>query len=1105
MDALSRLSLRNRALTALLTVFLIVAGGYATGTLKRELIPSIEFPVIAVVTPAPGAGAGAVEERVTKPIERAILGLRGVDRVESSSSANISTVTVTLDYGTDLGQAQTDAQRAVLNIRGLPEDSDPQVFAGSISDFPIIQLSVSGGANEQELLAKVRDQMVPAIEEIDGVREAQVSGAAEQVVRVDVDQAKLAAAGVSPAALVDLLKSNGVLIPAGQLTSGTTDLSVQAGSPLTSLDDLRALPLPTESPEPATQPTATAQPPTQPTTGPSPTAPAQPSGAPQPTPQAPAEPTTLGDVATVELVTGDVTSFSRTGGESSLTVAITKTPDGNTVAISRALEQLRPELDAMVTNGRTTVVYDQAPFIEKSVEDLATEGMLGLLFAVIVVFVFLLSLRLTLVTAVSIPLSLLIAMLGLQIAGFTLNILTLGALTIAVGRVVDDSIVVIENIQRHLRMGEAKRDAIPKAVKEVAMAITSSTLATVAVFLPLGLVGGQVGELFRPFAFTVTLAMLASLFVALTIVPVLGYWFLRGDQRARPVPASEAAPTEALQAEPPQTAYAAEPGPAAYASQAVAETASKGTSRFRIPEQDEPVTRLQRSYLPTLRLALRRPVITLVVGVLILVASGFGATLLKTDFIGNQGGNTLIVQQQLPAGTALEETDAAAKELEKELATRDDLESYQVTVGTAGPLAAFLGGGANTATFNLTTVEDADLEAISADLRAFGDQHPDLGLLTVTEGQGGPQGTTAEIVVQAPDDASLREAAEAITAQMKKIEEARDVSNDLSAVVPTVRVEVDRAKATAAGLTETQVGGLVAATLRGQNLGEVTLDGVGHDVILRQGEAPATVAELEALPVGAGPAGPLTLADVATVAQVEEPVSLSRVDGARSATVSATPNADDLGAVTAALNQVVADTDLPPGATATVGGVSADQAEAFGQLGLALLIAIAITYAVLVGTFGSLLQPLILMMSIPFAATGAVGLLLLTDTPLGVASMIGLLMLVGIVVTNAIVLIDLVNQYRARGLGIREAVLEGARHRFRPIVMTALATVLALTPMAFAITGGGAFISQPLAIVVIGGLVSSTLLTLVLVPALYVLVEGFRHRRGYGADHLHEV
>ena len=245
---------------------------------------------------------------------------------------------------------------------------------------------------------------------------------------------------------------------------------------------------------------------------------------------------------------------------------------------------------------------------------------------------------------------------------------------------------------------------------------------------------------------------------------------------------------------------------------------------------------------------------------------------------------------------------------------------------------------------------------------------------------------------------------------------------------------------------------------------------------------------------------PVTLAQVATVKEVQSPASLSRTDGARTATISATPTSDDLGAVTAALTKVVSETTLPAGATAKVGGVSADQAQAFGQLGLALLVAVAITYAILVATFGSLLQPLVLMVSIPFAATGAIGLLLVTGKPLGVASMIGLLMLVGIVVTNAIVLIDLVNQYRGRGLGIEEAIVEGARHRLRPIVMTALATILALVPMALSITGGGAFISQPLALVVIGGLLSSTVLTLVIVPVLYLLLERARQRRGFGAD-----
>ncbi|HYN29429.1 MAG TPA: efflux RND transporter permease subunit [Dermatophilaceae bacterium] len=1093
MHSLSRLSLRNRALTALLTIFLVVAGIWATGSLKRELIPSIEFPVIGVVTPVPGAGASVVEDRVTRPVEQAALGVRGVESVESTSGDSASTVLVTLEYGTDIGAAQADTQRAVLALQDLPEGAEPQVFAGSIDDFPVIQMSVSGGADRQELQARVRDQMVPKIEDIDGVRAAAVTGVPEQLVTVTLDARRLAAAEVTPEDVTALLDDNGVVIPAGQLASGEETLTVQAGSAITDLDQLRALPV---------------------------------KGA-----------TTLGEVSTVELTQGDTTALSRTDGEPSLVVSVTKTPDGNTVAISDELEKLRPELDSLVTDGRTTIVFDQAPFINDSIKDLAVEGALGLFFAVLVVFVFLLSIRLTLVTAVSIPLSLLVAMLGLRMGGYTLNILTLGALTIAVGRVVDDSIVVIENIQRHLRMGEPKRVAIPDAVREVASAITSSTLTTVAVFLPLGLVGGQVGELFRPFAVTVTLAMLASLFVALTIVPVLGYWFLRSGPAAsqgaaEPEPTREYAvrPAELVTAGAGAPALggspvAAPPGAAAPGAAALgaggngipAPAGHEGQgghggdgedgapTPVRIREQDEPVTRLQRSYLPALDLALRAPWLTIALGVVILALSGFGATLLKTDFLGDQGGNTLTITQQLPAGTSLAATDEAAKRLEATLAGREDVESYQVTVGAAGPEAAFTGAGTGTATFTVTTT-DAGTDGVAQAVRAAGEADPSLG--TVTASTGGNFGATAaEIVVRAPDDASLRQASAAITEEVKRIDGARDVTNDLAALAPTVRVSVDRAKAEQAGLSETAVGGIVAGALRGTPIGEVTLDGIGHDVVLRQGaDVPASVDQLRALPVGAAPGGqPLTLGQVAAVRQVEEPVTLSRVDGARTATVSATPTSGDLGSVTAALNDVVADTDLPEGASAEVAGVSADQAEAFGQLGLALLVAIALTYAVLVATFGSLLQPLILMVSVPFAATGAIALLLLTDTPLGVASIIGVLMLVGIVVTNAIVLIDLVNQYRARGLGVREAVREGGRHRFRPIIMTALATVLALTPMAFAITGGGAFISQPLAIVVIGGLLSSTLLTLILVPAIYTLVEEFRQKRGFGADHRGEV
>ncbi len=315
------------------------------------------------------------------------------------------------------------------------------------------------------------------------------------------------------------------------------------------------------------------------------------------------------------------------------------------------------------------------------------------------------------------------------------------------------------------------------------------------------------------------------------------------------------------------------------------------------------------------------------------------------------------------------------------------------------------------------------------------------------------------------------------------------MQSDLSQSVPRISVSANE-KAAAAGFTDASLGQVVAQSVRGTTAGQVVLDDAERDIVVKSAKPAETLAELRALPLG-----PVKLGQIADVELVDGPVSMTRIDGSRAATVTARPTADNTGAVTAELQTKINALELPEGATATIGGVSADQDEAFGQLGLAMLAAIAIVFMLLVATFRSLVQPLILLVSIPFAATGAVGLLIATGTPMGVPAMIGMLMLIGIVVTNAIVLIDLINQYRDKGYGIIEAVIEGGRHRFRPILMTALATIFALIPMALGVTGEGGFIAQPLAVVVIGGLITSTVLTLVLVPTLYAMVELRKERR----------
>ncbi len=680
--------------------------------------------------------------------------------------------------------------------------------------------------------------------------------------------------------------------------------------------------------------------------------------------------------------------------------------------------------------------------------------------AVLVILVFLLSFKSTIITAISIPTSVLITFIGLSVADYSLNLLTLGALTISIGRVVDDSIVVIENINRHLSYGEKRRKAIMTAVKEVAGAITASTITTVAVFLPIALVDGLVGELFRPFAFTVAIALLASLLVSLTIVPVFAYWFLRMPKRLNALKEADPKNFEKKQ---------------------------------RIAEEErEKKSLLQRSYMPILRGTTRRPWLTLTAALLILGYTFSLVPLLKTNFIDGGGSNQFTARLTMPSGTTFEQQDAAAKKLEAEILAIEGIDVVQTTVGSAADGRVAFGAAARGIAFSIIADEGADLEQLQAEVLNL--PAPANSEISTSQGGGFGSSETIDIEVSASDKDLLQQGVNQIADAMQGLENITAISSTLEADERVLEINVDREAAASYLLTETAVTGIVAAQLRPSPLGTIRIDERDTQVFIAGAEPPTSVEEVRNLRIPTF-AGLVTLSEIADVNEVLKPTSITSQRGNRTAEVQLTPEGDDLGAITASINERLAEVELPVGVEATVGGAAADQAESFQQLGLALLAAVAIVYIVMVATFSSLIQPLLLLISIPFAATGALGLLLLTDTALGVPALIGMLMLIGIVVTNAIVLIDLVNQYRKQGKSVIDSLIDGARQRLRPILMTALATILALTPMAFGLTGNSGFISQPLAIVVIGGLFSSTLLTLILVPTLYWLVEGRKDRK----------
>ncbi len=1176
---LTKLSLAHRTVVLLLSLLTIGMGLYATTALKQELIPSIDVPRGNVVSVYQGASPDVVEAQVSKPIEAAVKAVDGVTSVTSVSSSGVSQVTVQWDYGIAADDMANKLRSAVDSISGgLPATVDPTVITGGTDDIPVAILALSSDEDLNNLSQQVTDSVAPELKSVPGVRDVTVSGKEEHEIVITYKQAELQKYGVDPTTIAQLFAANATAIPSGTLRTDTANIDVQTGTTFSSAKEIANLRL-------------------QGTDG----------------------PVKLSDLATVKEQPVATTSISRVDGRASLTLSITKTPDANTVTVSHGVNAKLAELEQSLGGGAKFVtVFDQAPYIEQSVHDLTVEGGIGLAMAVFVILLFLRSLRSTLITAISIPLSLLIALIGMWVGGYTLNILTLAALTVAIGRVVDDSIVVIENIKRHQGYGEFGRASITNAVKEVSGAVTSSTLTTVAVFLPIGLVGGQAGAIFRPFAVAVVVALLASLLVSLTVVPVFASWFMRPT-------AKQQAKIEAAAA------------------------------------SEEKDTWLQKAYLPVLNWTLAHRWLTLLIAVVIFAGTLALVPRLKTDFIGSTGTESLAISQKLPSGTGLSETDKAATKIENLLAQDPSVQTYSTTIGS-GSSAVFLAARAdsNQANFTVPLKAGSDATETATRLRQqIAELGPDVGAVEVSIGAGNSSSGVV-LYVESSDSEQLDAANDQVVAMMQGISGLTNVTSDLAEARDLLSVNVNEGKAADLGMTQASIGQAVARSVRGQLIGTMAQGDTTLNVYLRSrtpvqnidelqeiklpvtqlmtgnakqdaadavqkrsdkisadSKRDATTAyndqvaalrksrsdavraqsnlntqlssakkklaslqkQLEAaqkIPVCSAPplvppacvpatssavfqltqavtgvsmqvaqlssavtqskagvtaadkqldalseqrsktleaqntqqsiqddskaaadatADPVRLKEVAAVKLVQAPSSITRVNGIRAATVSASSESSDLGTTTAQITQGIAGLDLPSGVSVRIGGVSQQQQESFAQLGLAMLVAVAVVYLIMVATFGSLLQPLILLVSIPFAATGALGLSLLTDTPLSVASMIGLLMLIGIVVTNAIVLIDLINQRRRAGAGVDESIAQGARLRVRPIVMTALATIFALVPMGLGLTGGGVFISKPLAVVVIGGLISSTLLTLILVPVLYDLLETWRQNR----------
>jgi len=1053
MSRLSELAVAKRSVTLLLAFGLFVAGISAWGSLQQELLPNIDFPIVTVVATYPGVGAEDVAEQVTKPIERSVGGVARLESLQSTSADSIALVVAQFSFGTDTKETVASIQENLARV-GLPANITPQVSAFNINSSPVVIASIAATSPDGlEAAARIaRTEMVPAIQSVEGVAQADLTGGLEQQLIVTLDPAKLSAANVSSQQVVQLLQANNLTIPSGQLSSDGQRIPISTLGQFGSAADVANLVVGFRVPSAG------------PGTGAGGTAASAPSGG-QPS-VAPVLPTPirLADLGTVEAVGAATTGYARTNGQPALTLTVTKTSTANTVQVADDVTAKLHEI-AAAHPGVVTVasVSDQSSFIKESQTGLLREGGLGALFAVATIFLFLGSLRSTLVAAISIPLSILTALVLMQLTGISLNIMTLGGLAVAVGRVVDDAIVVLENIYRHRSLGEDRMTAVLRGPREVAGAITASTLTTVAVFLPLGFVGGLVSQFFLPFALTVTFALLASLICALTVVPVLAYLFI-------------------------------------------------GRVSVNVDETGEP----RRSfwvhvYVPVITTALRNrrtQWAVLIVAAVLFVASASLVPSLPTQFINAGSDKILAVVVAPPTGTSSKAVLDQATRAETILLGRPEVELVQTSVPAEGAtgfstlLAALNGRPSNSATITVRLDPETDLAAEQAALDdALAPVATEGYAVTISEAAGFTS-NNLNVIVSGPDPAAVATASDAVVAELATRTDLANVRSDAAKANRQVQITVDPNKALGVGSTAAQVAGEVRSALSPTTATTVTLDGGNAaDVVVQLDPAATTsVDDLQALPVGTTTKVPL--GSIATIAEVDAQGSITRIDQAPAASISGQVTSKDTGAVSksvqASIDGLVASGAIPAGVDVRLAGVTQQQNEAFGGLFASMGVAILLVYVMMVLAFNSLVTPFIILFSLPLATIGAFIALYVTGRPIGVSALIGMLMLIGIVVTNAIVLLDLVERLRSQGESTHQALIEGGKTRVRPILMTAIATILALIPLAAGFNQGS-IIAAELGTVVIGGLFSSTFLTLLVIPVIYSLVDGLKRRVGASA------
>ncbi len=1022
-------SLDNPVARFMVTIGLMVLGVISFTNLAIDLFPDIDYPVAGVITEYRGATPEDVETSVTRPLEKTVSRIQGIRYVASYSREGISLLSIQFNWGTNLDASSVDIQQNVnVASNELADDAErPMIIKYNPSHIPVVTLGLQGNLDERKLRELAEDYIAPRLEALPGVASSEVTGGRVREIQVNVDRAKLEGAGLSLADVVEAVRRGNVDVPGGSIKTGTRDINIRSLGRSRKVEPLGDIVIRHQR----------------------------------------GTPVRVRDVAQIKDSFEDPSSIAMVNGSRGLFLPTRKAPGTNTVkvadAILKELEKLQRDLPPDV---QLFVVSDQSTYIRRSIDNLKHDAYMGAFLAAIVVFLFLGNLRTTLIISLSIPISIVTTFVLLYFGGMTLNIMTLGGLALGVGRLVDDSIVVLENIYRHMQSGEEPYEAAYKGAAEVSRPVIAATITSVIVFLPIAFIHGVASILFTQMAFTVAFSLLASLFESLTLVPILCKWFMR--------PREEPYKLRALQA------------PLDY------------FGRF--------FRRMEESYSGLLTWALGHKARVLLGTLAVFLLSSLLLFRIDTELFPPSDEGEFGISIRLPVGTRVEETLKVIDEIQ-DIIMREvpELRSVFGRAGGGRGRSAIFGGrfsGPHTGNVRVRLVPHAErtrssfeiMDALRPRLTHFPGARINLspgGLITRVIAFGAEEPLDVEI--QGYDLKIGSEKAAEIADLLREVNGVTDIQISREEGNPEFKVEMDHQRIAALGLTASQVASAVRTAVDGTEA-SIFIDpetGKEHKIRVRFHEDERKeVEQLNRIFVKSdGKAIPLN--NLAKIVPATTPTQIERKYQQRIIHITANVSGRALGSVAQEVERLLSEVEVPKDFNIRLSGAREEQEQAFRNLTLALVLAVALVYMVLASQYGSLLHPFVIMFSVPLGLIGVAWVLYATATTLSIISFIGIIMMVGIVVSNAILLVEYTNQLREAGMALHEAVALAGKTRLRPIMMTSFATILGLLPLALGI-GEGAEANAPLAISVIGGLTVSTFMTLVFIPTLYTSLEELR-------------